>query len=517
MGNSQDYESSNSVYSGVINQRDDVASRQDIESQAGHENSDTDTTVQEKAAKDPNIVDWDGPDDPAKPMNWSSAKKIGAIAMVSLITMLSPLASTIIAPSTPQVMKAFNSTNETLGSFITSVYLLGYCFGPLVIAPVSEIYGRSITYNVCNTIFLIFSIACAVADSEGSLIVFRLFCGIAASCPLTLGAGTIADMVPLERRGMAMAFWIMGPLLGPAVGPLVGAFLGGAKGWRWIFWLITIIAGVVWACALFLLRESYPFVILKWKTQRLRKETGNQNLRSALDTGKSPKDLFQVSIIRPLKMLFLSPVVFLVSLLMAIVYGDTYLLFTTFDRVFQGQYGFSNGVVGLVYLGSGIGSMLGLLFCGGISDRLVKRLTKRNGGSAKPEYRLPAMFAGAVIVPLGLFMYGWTADKKVHWIVPIIGVGVIGFGLFAIFMPATAYLVDIYPVYAASVTAAATVFRSLLGALLPLAGNSMYDALGLGWGTSTLAFISVAFIPLPLIFWRYGQRIRDSKYGQVSF
>lgn len=131
-----------------------------------------------------------------------------------------PLASTIIAPSTPQIMIAFNSTNETLGSFITSVYLLGYSFGPLVIAPVSEMYGRSITYNVCNTIFLVFSIACAVANNESSLIVFRLFCGIAASCPLTLGAGTIADMVPLERRGMAMSFWIMGPLLGPAFGPL---------------------------------------------------------------------------------------------------------------------------------------------------------------------------------------------------------------------------------------------------------------------------------------------------------
>ncbi|TVY34556.1 Efflux pump [Lachnellula subtilissima] len=437
----------------------------DIESQPGYENSDWDTTGQEKTPKDPNIIDWDGPEDPANPMNWSSAKKIGAIAMVSIITMPSPLASTIIAPSTPQVMKAFNSTNETPGSFITSIYLLGYCFGPLVIAPLSELYGRYIIYNACNTIFLIFTMSCAVADSEGSLIVFH--------------------MVPLEKRGMAMSFWIMGPLLGPAFGPLIGAFLGDAKGWRWIFWLITIIAGVVWAGALFLLRESYPFVILKWKTQRLRKETGNQNLRSALDTGK--------------------------------IYGDIYLLFTTFDRVFQGQYGFSSGIVGLVYLGSGIGSFFGLLFCGGISDRLVKELTKRNGGSAKPEYRLPAMFVGAVVLPLGLFMYGWTADKKVHWIAPIIGVGLVGFGLFAIFMLATAYLVDIYTIYAASVTAAATVFRSLLGALLPLAGNSIYDALGLGWGTSTLAFISVAFIPLPLIFWKYGQRIRDNRYGQVSF
>jgi hypothetical protein len=84
-------------------------------------------------------------------------------------------------------------------------------------------------------------------------------------------------------------------------------------------------------------------------------------------------------------------------------------------------------------------------------------------------------------------------------------------------MPASTYLVDAYTTYAASVSAAATVFRSLLGALLPLAGNSMYNALGLGWGTSLLGFIAVAFIPVPLIFWKFGQRIRESKFSQVSF
>lgn len=137
-------------------------------------------------------------------------------------------------------MDTFHSTNETLGAFITSVYLLGYAFGPLVIAPLSEIYGRAILYNICNTIFLIFSIACAVSNNLAALIVFRLFAGIGASCPMTLGAGTISDMVPLHKRGMAMACWIMGPLIGPTFGPLAGAYLAEAKGWRWIFWLITI-------------------------------------------------------------------------------------------------------------------------------------------------------------------------------------------------------------------------------------------------------------------------------------
>jgi hypothetical protein len=83
-------------------------------------------------------------------------------------------------------------------------------------------------------------------------------------------------------------------------------------------------------------------------------------------------------------------------------------------------------------------------------------------------------------------------------------------------MPATTYLVDAYTIHAASVSAAATVFRSLLGSLLPLAGNSMYDALGVGWGTSLLGFIAVAFIPVPVIFWKFGERIRNSKFSGLD-
>lgn len=120
-------------------------------------------------------------------------------------------------------MATFHSTNQTVGAFVTSVYILGYAFGPLVIAPLSELYGRATVYSVCNFVFLIFSIACALANNLSALIVFRLFAGIAASCPITLGAGTVADMIPLEKRGRAIAFLIMGPLIGPTIGPL-GAF-----------------------------------------------------------------------------------------------------------------------------------------------------------------------------------------------------------------------------------------------------------------------------------------------------
>ena len=280
------------------------------------------------------------------------------LSSLALLIIHSPLASTFIAPATASVMMEFGSTNETIGAFVTSVYLLGYAVGPLLLAPISEMHGRSPVYHTCNFLFLVFSIACALANNLSALIVFRLFAGIAASCPMTLGAGTIADTIPLEKRGLAMVGWILGPLVGPTFAPLAGGYLAEAKGWRWIFWLISMLAGVIFLITLAFLRETYAFVILDRKTKRLIKETGNADLKSVLDTGRSPKDLFSTSIIRPMKMLFLSPIVFLMSLYMAIVYGYLYLLFTTFPRVFEGQYGFSSGSIGLTYLGVGVGSFV---------------------------------------------------------------------------------------------------------------------------------------------------------------
>lgn len=126
----------------------------------------------------------------------------------------------MFAPGVGEVMKDFKTTNLELMSFVVSVYLLGYCFGPLVIAPISELYGRMIVYNACNILYVVFTIACAVAPNLASLIVFRLFAGLAGSCPLTIGAGSIADMFVQEQRGAAMAAWAIGPLIGPVIGPV---------------------------------------------------------------------------------------------------------------------------------------------------------------------------------------------------------------------------------------------------------------------------------------------------------
>jgi MFS family permease len=111
------------------------------------------------------------------------------------------------------LLRDFHNTNEELASFIVSIYILGFCVGPLFLAPLSEIYGRFPVYYVSNVLFLIFSIACAVSSNMGMFVFFRLCQGISACPPLVLGGGTIADMMAPVERGRALTIWAMGPLL----------------------------------------------------------------------------------------------------------------------------------------------------------------------------------------------------------------------------------------------------------------------------------------------------------------
>lgn len=153
----------------------------------------------------------------------------------------------MFAPGIPEVMTEFKSTNVELASFVVSIYILGYAFGPLVIAPMSELYGRLWVYHVCNLGFIIFTIACAVASDINMLTAFRFFEGLFGSAPVTIGGGSIADMIVQEKRGKVMAIWVMGPLLGPIIGPVAGGYLSQAKGWRWVFWVIALaVSSPVW-------------------------------------------------------------------------------------------------------------------------------------------------------------------------------------------------------------------------------------------------------------------------------
>jgi multidrug resistance protein len=149
----------------------------------------------------------------------------------------------MFAPGFSQVMKEFRSTNTSLASFVISIYILGYAIGPLIMAPLSEIYGRLPVYHVSNALFVIFTVACAVSSNLGMLMAFRFLDGCVGSTPLVLGGGSISDLIRQEKRGGIMAIWVMGPLMGPVIGPISGGYLAQSLGWRWVFWVIAIAVG----------------------------------------------------------------------------------------------------------------------------------------------------------------------------------------------------------------------------------------------------------------------------------
>jgi hypothetical protein len=118
------------------------------------------------------------------------------------------------------------------------------------------------------------------------------------------------------------------------------------------------------------------------------------------------------------------------------------------------------------------------------------------------EMRLPASIYYAIFVPISVFWYGWSVERKDHWIVPIIGMVPFGFGMLGIFVPVQQYLVDAFTPYSASAVAAVRTSLSIMGAFLPLAGPPLYKSLGLGMGNTVLGIIALVLTPIPLLFYR---------------
>lgn len=186
------------------------------------------------------------------------------------------------------------------------------------------------------------------------------------------------------------------------------------------------------------MKETFAPVLLRRKAARIRKETGNTAVETKLKDQKRLKEEFKIALVRPMKLLLFAPVVTLLALYVAVEYGIMYLLFTTFPLVYESQYGFSAGTSGLSYIPIGVGTMLGVVLFGRISDTLVKR-SQSSGKEYRPETRLAPTFTipFSIAMPAGLFLYGWTTEKQVHWIASMIGTAMFGGGLMAVMVRRT--------------------------------------------------------------------------------
>ncbi|PYH83194.1 MFS general substrate transporter [Aspergillus uvarum CBS 121591] len=466
--------------------------------------------------EDPYAVTW-LPEDPRNPMQFSETKKWTFTMMMALATLAVALVSSAYTGGIIEIEEDFGIGTEvaTLG---VSLFVLGFAIGPLLWAPLSEMFGRQIVYCVTYMALTAFTAGAAGSKNAWTLIILRFFAGSFGSSPMTNAGGVIADMFPASQRGVATSLFAAAPFLGPVLGPIIGGFLGMNAGWKWVMGFLGAFTGVVWILGSLTVPETYAPVLLRRRAEKLTKLTGKiYRSKTDIDQGKTTLgQAFKTALSRPWILLFKEPIVFLLSLYIAIVYGTLYMLFAAYPIVYELHRGWNQGVGSLPFLGIMVG-MIGAVVYNILDNKRYIRVSQKHGGFAPPEARLPPCLIASVAIPVGLFWFAWTDYVSIHWMASVAAGVPFGFGLVLVFLSNLSYLIDTYTIFAASVLAANSVLRSIFGAVFPLFTTYMYENLGIHWATCIPAFLALACVPFPFMFYKYGPAIRKRcKYAAES-
>ncbi|OCK82622.1 MFS general substrate transporter [Lepidopterella palustris CBS 459.81] len=466
---------------------------------------------------DPYVVEWIE-NDPRNPMRWPNAKKWTSSLVMAGATLAVSFCSSAFSGGIFQLMFEFNSSQEvaTLG---LSLFVLGFALGPLLWAPLSELYGRQVVFIATFTAFVAFNAGCAGSQNMATVLICRFFAGSFGSSPLTNAGGVVADLFNAKERGLAMGMFSLAPFMGPVLGPIVGGFLGMSEGWRWVEGLMAIFSGVLWIAGILLVPETYPPVLLRRRAETLSRMTGKiYRSRGDIDQGSvTLSEAFSTGLQRPWILLFSEPIVLLLSVYMAIIYGTLYMMFGAYPIVYQENRGWSEGIGGLPFIGVAIGMIAALLYTTTLDHKRYRKAAKDQGGFATPEDRLPPSIIGGIALPIGLFWFAWSNYTSVHWMASVTAGAPFGFGMVLVFLSVMNYLIDAYTIFAASVLAANSILRSLFGAAFPLFTTQMYHNLGIHWASTIPAFLALACLPFPFLFYKYGASIRlRCKYSAQS-
>ncbi|KAF0635519.1 hypothetical protein FPSE5266_06971 [Fusarium pseudograminearum] len=472
----------------------------------------TEIVHQNVSSKELIEVGWDGDNDPMCPRSMSKMRKWVIVSIACVGALCVTCASSIYTSTYEQMNKEFGCSQivATLG---LSSFVLGIALGPVVTSPLSENYGRRPIYLVSWTMFIIWTIPSAVAPNIQTMIVSRFFAGFAGSSFLTVAGGTAGDLFVRDEIQKPMSMVSLVPFIGPSLGPLLGGFINHNAYWRWTYYVMLIWAAVLMVTIVFFAPETYHPILLREKARKLRKETGNDAYRAPMeDTIKPFLETLKIAILRPFQIIFLEPMCLCLDLYSALVLGILYLFFGAIPLVFRTNHGMNLWQIGLTFLGI----LCGLLIASAttpiwskLRTKLLEKREKETGiAISEPEDLLLPTILGAVLIPIGLFWFGWTTYASVHWIVPIIGSGVFGCGLLLAYTGIFTFLVDAYPKYAASAMAGNSFVRCSFAAAFPLFGIQMYEKLGFQWASSLLAFLMVAMAPFPWLFFKYGKRLR---------
>ena len=457
------------------------------------------------------LVDWYTTDDPANPQNWTLGKKSFASLQVCLYTLAVYMGSAIYTPSEEGVMKAFGVSQEA-ASLGLALYVLAYGIGPLIFSPLSEIpsIGRNPPYMITMGIFVILCVPTALVDNFAGLLVLRFLQGFFGSPCLATGGASMQDMFSLIKLPYILCFWALSATCGPALGPVISGFSVPAENWRWSLWEMLWLAGPIFiAMMLFLPETSTPNILLR-RAQRLRKLTGDNRLKAQSEIDQAnmkPKDVLFEALVRPMQLIVMDPAIGFTAGYVALCYAIYYSFFEAFPLVYIEKYGFNVGEMGLTFLSITVAVVVSIVLYFSYIYWVVEPEIRAHGLGA-PERRLIPAIVASFFLPVGLFLFGWTGNGHIYWLVSVIGIFLFTMGVFILMQCVFVYLPFVYPQYAASLFAGNDFARSALAFAAVLFSSKMYVGIGVGPGTSLLGALTAACVAGIFILWKYGDKLR---------
>lgn len=445
-----------------------------------------------------------------KPINWNVPKKLTHTLAYGFTTLTAQFGASALSASAPSIQANYHVGREVT-TLIFSIYVIGQAVGPIIFAPLSEVAGRKI--GVFIPCFISGVILCSAANTSNvwALLVYRFIAGAFSAAPIVSSGGALGDLWKAESRAAALALYAVAIGLGSTCSTIFGALLDttGSFGWRWTFWLCGLLQMSMSAVNFIFLTESFAPVLERRKAKKLRLETDVWALHADLDAWRLTVDEFlRVHCMRPILM-FITPILFVLVLYASFTYGLMFIAITSVGELFQEYHHFSPVVSYLPLLGFFFGFSSGCVINVLFSFHYINYPKHHNGEKPPPEERLWAMMCAGWLLPAGLFIYGWTMRGDIHWIVPTLGLFLMGAGVCVVFQGSLVYIVDCYTKFAASGIAANTFVRSLFGGVFPLFALQMYDTLKPGWATSILGFVAVLLWPFCFIFYVHGHRLRE--------
>ncbi|EXJ85713.1 hypothetical protein A1O1_06081 [Capronia coronata CBS 617.96] len=449
-----------------------------------------------------------GVDDPENPRDFPFWYKAFGLFAISFGTLGVVMYSTSYTSALAAMQEEFGVKSEVIATLGVTTYLLGLALGSLILAPMAETYGRKPVYTISMALFTILILPSALAHDMATIIIVRFFGALFGSAMISNAPGSIADLITDEYRAVAFSVWSIGPMNGPVVGPTIGGFVTEYLGWRWTNWIAMIWGGTAFILLLFF-KETYAPALLQKRAKQLRKKENDDRYWSRYDVRVGFVELMKVNLSRPFIMAIKEPICIFWNFYISLIYGILYLCFVAYPIVFTEERGWSTGLSGLSFMGIGIGTMIVICSASPIKKMIDSHAPDKDG-NIPPEAMMSIVCIASVLVPIGELWFAWTCyPTTIHWAIPIAAGIPFGFGNGAVFIYATNYLAHSYGIFAASAMAGNTVMRSVLGGTLPLAGPSMYRAMGPNWASTLLGLLEVAIIPIPFLFYRYGCRIRE--------